>query len=257
LMVVDTNLYVGGAFTVVTNLLNGVPVATNGARRFAVLNYTNGQIRSLGGLNGDPQFPDTVLWFQTNLVNGTNVLYVGHGAGALVTNGYYTNLQGQTPAFTNVTVTTNNAGIAALDRSNLQPLLGFSAEFSSNVRSMILTPDNLSIYVGGDFSSGTNGAIAVTGNPFVNIGTNNRIFAMSTNGNISANWKPQANGVVLAVSLDTNNVTGTNLYIGGQFTQITNTPAGAVSNRFRAAVLSTNTAVVWSLRSWVAGARPS
>ncbi|MBI5774425.1 MAG: hypothetical protein HZA89_11865, partial [Verrucomicrobia bacterium] len=230
------NIYVGGGFIRITNSLwtdgvvgSGAPggnysnIATNDKLRMAALDLTTGLPTS----------------FQADLDQATTRAIVSHTNGAVYIGGDFVMV-------TNAGITYSNWRLAKLDGLTGASLTntsagGLRADLSGRVRAMIADGDT--IFVGGDFTTTTNGAInSDLVNRITNL--NNRILAINTNGVISTTWTPQVNGLVLGMYLDTNDVTtGNNLYIGGQFTSVTNFVGGSTTVRLRGAILSRDTSV--------------
>jgi hypothetical protein len=126
--------------------------------------------------------------------------------------------------------------IAALDLTTGTPISSWTASASAEVRSLVLSPDGNTLYVGGKFTT-------------LNGTTRNRIGALNPSTGALLSFNPGTNGDVYAIAPD---ATGSTLYVGGSFTNL----AGTTRNRI-GAVTSSGTLVttfnpsanapVWSL----------
>ncbi|MBI5772515.1 MAG: tandem-95 repeat protein [Verrucomicrobia bacterium] len=207
-----TNLYVGGLFVRVTNVTGTVITGISNRVRFAVLDKDSGAVRDLGS---NPSFDNQVL----ALLATSNTVYVG---------GIFTNITNIIAGPT--TIVSNRNLLAAIDLSSGQLLSSFAAHCNSNsgnaVRALALSGTNL--YFGGDFNTVSNGTTAFT---------NFRLAAVNyTSGVPKVGFRAdlQARARALVVN-------GNDLFVGGDFTSITNTLGGTQTNRNRlAAVALTN-----------------
>ncbi|MBI5773090.1 MAG: hypothetical protein HZA89_05015 [Verrucomicrobia bacterium] len=273
LLLDGTNLYVGGAFIRITNLVNGVPVATNSRLRFAVLDAATG---TPVALPSNPAFDNSL----SSLAKSGGTLYVG-GTFTNITNivvGVSTNqnlryrvaainlADGTPTAFqADMDVATGralavspdgsrlymggdfsfitNAGtayplfnLAAVDAVSGAPIGGFQADLSARVRALIATDTH--VIVGGDFVRITNAGPAE-----IPVGRLVAVDAIS--GALNSTWFPTLNNVVLALSMS-----GSNLYVGGTFTSVTNQFGVTGVTRNRALALSTNLGSSAQLRTF-------
>ena len=126
--------------------------------------------------------------------------------------------------------------IAALDLTTGTPLASWNASAGGEVRSLALSPDGTTLYVGGKFTT-------------LDGSSRNRIGALDPGTGALLSFNPGASNDVYAIAPD---ATGSTLYVGGSFTNL----AGSTRNRI-GAVTSTGSlvstfnpsasSVVWSL----------
>ncbi|BCX15200.1 MAG: hypothetical protein KatS3mg097_092 [Candidatus Parcubacteria bacterium] len=172
-------LYIGGMFTQVNSTTKNY---------VAALNTSDGSLVS--SFNADAN--NTV--FALTLSSDGSILYIGG-------------------MFTQVNSTTKNY-VAALNTSDGSLVSSFNADANSAVRSLVLSSDNSTLYIGGDFTQ-------------VNSTTKNYVAALNTSdGSLVSSFNADANSSVYSLVLSSDNST---LYIGGAFTQVNSTTKNYVA----------------------------
>ncbi|MBI5773956.1 MAG: hypothetical protein HZA89_09480, partial [Verrucomicrobia bacterium] len=235
LLLSGTNLFVGGAFTAITNYVNTTftNFTTNFTTNFVVV---------------------TNLITFTNSVS-TNLEVVATNTVAL------TNVTFTTTNFPSLTVVTNRFRFAALDpatglpRSFINPVgtnrFANNPAFNNSVLALGILTNGNSLFFGGTFTSITNVNVSAT---LTNLVTNSRVRLAKMdlfNGRIENNFAADADAAVRALAIDEQPGIGSTVYAGGDFVRITNGPN--ILPRTRLAALNSTLGSQESTRPWSNG----
>jgi len=232
-----STLYVGGQFSTVNGVTynNLVAINTSNGTASTTFNpnmnnpvvalalssdgstlYAGGNFTTVGGVaynflaavNASNGVASTT--FNPNMNNSVSALVLSSNGSMLYAGGSFSTVAGVTYNY-----------LAAINASNGAASTTFNPNVGSPINALALSPDNSTLYIGGNFS--TVGGV-----------TYNHLAAINTsNGAASTTFNPNVNGQISALALSSD---GTILYTGGSFTTV----GGVTYNRL--AAINTSTA---------------
>jgi hypothetical protein len=198
----NNQLYVGGEFTTVRDVSNGVNTSLS-AKRIARWDISNNVWRQFGNTTSNGTFDGTVNALELDPSN--NQLYMG---------GSFTLVQDST------TTSLSAKRIARWDISNnVWRQFGnttYNGTFNGTVNALELDNSRNQLYVGGSFTlvQDTTNTVALSANRIARWDISNSVWRQLGNTNTSFNGTTTA---VKALSLDSSN---NQLYVGGDFTTV-------------------------------------